>query len=144
MPGNGRKEKQMAWNSYPGSALKVTAVWEPTKKKDPTTYALQRELRKVGFYPSSKFLLDGHMGPSTIAELQKYLKKHGRGPGKYTRAIDGDMGRYTLDAMVSFVHADGGNTWGIITNRDISGVGMSVWPNYKNTRAWQEYLNKRR
>ena len=134
----------MAWNSYPGSALAVTAIWEPTKAKDPTTYALQRELRKMGFYPSSLYVLDGHMGPSTIKELQKYLAKHGKYEGKYTGRIDGDMGPMTLAAMVSFVHLDGGNTWGIITNFDTSGYGMSVWPNYKNTRAWQNFLNKRR
>lgn len=97
----------------------------------------------MGFY-STAYLLDGHMGVYTIKGLQRYLARHGKYEGKYTGLIDGDLKSMTLSAMVSFVHLDGGNTWGIITNYDTSGYGMSVWPNYKNTRAWQNFLNKRR
>lgn len=134
----------MAWNSYPSSPIAEDAVWNVNTAKSATTYALQKELRRMGFYPSSKYLLDGDMGPSTIAELQRYLAKHGKYEGKYTGRIDGDMGDMTLAAMVSFVHLDGGNTWGIITNYYTGGYGMSIWPNYKNTLAWQKFLNKRR
>jgi len=132
----------MAWNSYPGSALKVSAIWKPTEPKDPTSYATQREMRRMGFYPSSKFRLDGHFGPSSIAELQKYLAKYGKSAGKYTGRIDGVMGNMTLSAMSSFIGLDGGNPWGIVTNKSI--VGPTHWPDYNLTRDWQEFLNKRR
>lgn len=132
----------MAWNSYPGSALSITAIWKPTSPEDPTSYATQKEMRKMGFYPASKFLLDGQFGPSSIKGLQRYLAKHGKYAGKYTGRIDGSMGPMTLSAMSSFIGLDGGNTWGIVTN--LSTNGPTTWPDYNLTRDWQKFLNKRR
>lgn len=120
----------------------MSAIWKPTIAKDPTSYATQREMRRMGFYPSSKYLLDGHFGPSSIRELQKYLAKYGKYAGKYTGLIDGDMGPMSLSAMSSFIGLDGGNPWGIVTN--MSTVGPTHWPDYNLTRDWQEFLNKRR
>ena len=132
----------MAWNSYPGSALTVTAKWRQNYAQDPTSYATQKEMRRMGFYPSSLYLLDGKFGPSSIRELQKYLAKYGKYAGKYTGLIDGVMGDMTLSAMSSFIGFDGGNPWGIVTNT--STVGPTHWPDYNLTRDWQQFLNARR
>lgn len=131
----------MAWNSYPGSALTVTAEWKPAEPKYPTSYATQKEMRRMGFYGTA-YLLDGKFGPTSIRELQKYLAKYGKYAGKYTGRIDGVMGDMTLSAMSCFIGFDGGNPWGIVTNT--STVGPTHWPDYNLTRDWQQFLNKRR
>lgn len=131
----------MAWNSYPKSKIAEDAVWNVNKSKSATTYALQYELRRHGYYTTA-YLMDGAWGPATCKALQRYLRDKGKYAGKYTGRIDGSMGNMTLQAMCGFVAPDGGNPWNIITYH--SWNGPSYWPDYNLTLAWQQFLNRRR
>lgn len=54
---------------------------------------IQRFLQSKGYYQNC--LIDGDMGPLTVKALQHYLTKI----GCYNRAIDGNFGAYTKEAL---------------------------------------------
>ena len=134
----------MAWNSYPSSKITEDSVWNVKDAKSPTSYALQYELRRTGYYTG---LMDGDFGVLSIQAWQKYLRDKGRYEGKYTGLIDGVVGDMTLYAAASFLRAGGSvympkdrnfylppSNWGWPT----------TFPDYNLSLAWQKYLNYRR
>ena len=61
-----------------------------------TVKYVQRRLRAAGWYPSSRYRIDGDFGYYTKFALQKYLRYN---CGTYDRNCDGDFGYYSVIAL---------------------------------------------
>lgn len=61
-----------------------------------TVKYIQRAIRRGGWYPSGKYVIDGDFGYYTKFHLQKYLRYN---CGTYQRNCDGDFGRYSVMAL---------------------------------------------
>lgn len=57
---------------------------------------VQRAIRRGGWYPAGKYVIDGDFGYYTKFHLQKYLRYN---CGTYARNCDGDFGRYSVIAL---------------------------------------------
>ena len=69
-----------------------------------TVKYVQRLLRAAGYYPSSKYVIDGDFGYYTKRALQQYLRYV---CGTYARACDGDFGYYSVCALQRHLAAVG-------------------------------------
>lgn len=69
-----------------------------------TVKYVQRRLRAAGYYPSSKYVIDGDSGYYTKRALQQYLRYV---CGTYARACDGDFGYYSVCALQRHLAAVG-------------------------------------
>ena len=69
-----------------------------------TVKYVQRRLRAAGYYPSSKYVIDGDFGYYTKRALQQYLRYV---CGTYARACDGDFGYYSVCALQRHLAAVG-------------------------------------
>ncbi|WP_346921383.1 peptidoglycan-binding domain-containing protein [Glutamicibacter creatinolyticus] len=68
-----------------------------------TWVGLQKWMRAVGEYPSSKFVIDGKAGKETWKAVQRFLRKKGYYPAsKYV--IDGDPGPATIKALQRYLN----------------------------------------
>lgn len=61
-----------------------------------TVKYVQRAIRRGGWYPAGKYVIDGDFGYYTKFHLQKYLRYN---CGTYQRNCDGDFGRYSVMAL---------------------------------------------
>lgn len=61
-----------------------------------TVKHIQRAIRRGGWYPAVKYVIDGDFGYYTRFHLQKYLRYN---CGTYARNCDGDFGRYSVMAL---------------------------------------------
>lgn len=61
-----------------------------------TVMYVQRAIRRGGWYPAGKYVIDGDFGHFTKFHLQKYLRYN---CGTYARNCDGDFGRYSVMAL---------------------------------------------
>lgn len=61
-----------------------------------TVKYVQRAIRRGGWYPAGKYVIDGDFGYWTKFHLQKYLRYN---CGTYQRNCDGDFGRYSVMAL---------------------------------------------
>lgn len=61
-----------------------------------TVKYVQRSIRRGGWYPAGKYVIDGDFGYWTRYHLQKYLRYV---CGTYARNCDGDFGRYSVMAL---------------------------------------------
>lgn len=61
-----------------------------------TVKYVQRAIRRGGWYPAGKYVIDGDFGYYTKFHLQKYLRYV---CGTYQRNCDGDFGRYSVMAI---------------------------------------------
>lgn len=61
-----------------------------------TVKHVQRAIRRGGWYPAGKYVIDGDFGYYTKFHIQKYLRYN---CGTYTRNCDGDFGRYSVMAL---------------------------------------------
>lgn len=61
-----------------------------------TVKYIQRAIRRGGWYPAGKYVIDGDFGYWTKFHLQKYLRYN---CGTYQRNCDGDFGRYSVMAL---------------------------------------------
>lgn len=61
-----------------------------------TVEYVQRAIRRGGWYPAGKYVIDGDFGYFTKFHLQKYLRYN---CGTYSRNCDGDFGRYSVMAL---------------------------------------------
>lgn len=61
-----------------------------------TVKYVQRAIRRGGWYPAGKYVIDGDFGYYTKFHLQKYLRYV---CGTYQRNCDGDFGRYSVMAL---------------------------------------------
>lgn len=61
-----------------------------------TVKHVQRAIRRGGWYPAGKYVIDGDFGYYTKFHLQKYLRYV---CGTYARNCDGDFGRYSVMAL---------------------------------------------
>lgn len=61
-----------------------------------TVEYVQRAIRRGGWYPAGKYVIDGDFGYWTKFYLQKYLRYN---CGTYQRNCDGDFGRYSVMAL---------------------------------------------
>lgn len=61
-----------------------------------TVKYVQRAIRRGGWYPAGKYVIDGDFGHFTKFHLQKYLRYV---CGTYQRNCDGDFGRYSVMAL---------------------------------------------
>lgn len=61
-----------------------------------TVNYIQRAIRRGGWYPAGKYVIDGDFGYWTKFYLQKYLRYN---CGTYARNCDGDFGRYSVMAL---------------------------------------------
>ena len=61
-----------------------------------TVNYIQRAIRRGGWYPAGKYVIDGDFGHFTKFHLQKYLRYN---CGTYQRNCDGDFGYYSVMAL---------------------------------------------
>lgn len=61
-----------------------------------TVKYIQHAIRRGGWYPAGKYVIDGDFGYYTKFHLQKYLRYN---CGTYARNCDGDFGRYSVMAL---------------------------------------------
>ena len=61
-----------------------------------TVKYVQRAIRRGGWYPAGKYVIDGDFGYWTRYHLQKYLRYN---CGTYSRNCDGDFGHYSVMAL---------------------------------------------
>lgn len=61
-----------------------------------TVECIQRAIRRGGWYPAGKYVIDGDFGYYTKFHLQKYLRYD---CGTYSRNCDADFGRYSVMAL---------------------------------------------
>lgn len=108
---------------------------------------------RIGFAPSSSWsadktlVIDGQCGYSTIAVLQKVLKKK----GCYADSIDAIMGKNTVKGIQRLASKETGinlaydGSWGAKTSKAVQkmvGADADGWFGEKSVKALQKWLNK--
>ena len=102
---------------------------------------------RIGFAPSSSWsadkalAIDGQCGYSTIAVLQKVLKKK----GCYSDKIDAVLGKNTVKGIQKLCGVAQDGSWGQKTSKAFQkflGVSADGWFGENSVKAMQKWLNK--
>ena len=102
---------------------------------------------RIGFAPSSSWsadkalVIDGQCGYSTIAVLQKVLKKK----GCYSDKVDAILGKNTVKGIQKLCHVAQDGSWGVKTSKafqKLLGVSADGWFGENSVKAMQKWLNK--
>lgn len=102
---------------------------------------------RIGFAPSSSWsadkalTVDGQCGYSTIAVLQKVLKKK----GCYSDKVDAILGKNTVKGIQKLCGVAQDGSWGAKTSKAFQkylGVSADGWFGANSVKAMQKWLNK--
>lgn len=102
---------------------------------------------RIGFAPSSSWsadktlVIDGQCGYSTIAVLQKVLKKK----GCYSDKVDAILGKNTVKGVQKLCGVAQDGSWGQKTSKafqKLLGVSADGWFGVNSVKAMQKWLNK--
>ena len=102
---------------------------------------------RIGFAPSSSWsadktlVIDGQCGYSTIAVLQKVLKKK----GCYSDKVDAILGKNTVKGIQKLCGVAQDGSWGQKTSKAFQrllGVTADGWFGVNSVKAMQKWLNK--